>query len=140
MVSRGHAKGIQMLSAVARSASRSDELASLCVRAAQEATTAELQGLLWSQAARLFREELANPAQAFEASLRLLATDLKSRDALTQVEESAAQAGQWARLSPVYDRLIKAAETDLERVELLVRHADLLERRANQPSEALDRI
>lgn len=140
MLARGHAKGIQLLGAVARSSGRSDELASLCVRAAQEATSAELQGSLWAQAARLFREELSNPGQAFEASLRLLATDLKSRDALTQVEESAAQAGQWGRLLPVYDRLIKAAEGDLERVELLVRHADLLERRANQPSEALDRI
>jgi tetratricopeptide (TPR) repeat protein len=95
---------------------------------------------LWAHAARIYRDELANPAQALEAALRLLATDLKSRDALTQVEESAVQAGQWARLLPVYDRLIKAAANDMERVELLVRHADLLERRANSPSDALDRV
>jgi tetratricopeptide (TPR) repeat protein len=140
LVSGAHPNAIQLLCAVARASNRSDELASLCVRAAQEATAPELQGALWAHAARIYRDELGNPAQALEAALRLLATDLKSRDALTQVEESAVQAGQWARLVPVYDRLIKAAANDMERVELLVRHADLLERRANSPSDALDRV
>ena len=140
LLSRGQLKAIALLTSLARHGNRFEELAALCVRAAQEATAPDLSGMLWAQATRIFRDELGDPQKAFEAALRLLASDLKNRDALTQVEESAAQAGQWARLQPVYDRLIKAAGSDAERVELLVRHADLLERRAGNASEALDRI
>jgi hypothetical protein len=40
----------------------------------------------------------------------------------------------------VYDRLLGDASSDAERTELLVRYADLLERRAGQPDDALDLI
>jgi tetratricopeptide (TPR) repeat protein len=137
---RGQPNAIQLLLAIARQTHRCGELAALCVRAAQEAPTIDLQGQLWAHTARIFRDELSDPHRAFEAALRLLATNLKNRDALTQVEESAAQAGQWARLVPVYDRLLKAAGNDNERIELLLRHADLLEQRADNLSAALDRV
>jgi tetratricopeptide (TPR) repeat protein len=140
LLDRGHSKAIALLLAIARQTNRCEELSALCVRAAQDATSSELQGELWGHAARIFREELGDPQKAFEAALRLLATDLKSRDALFRVEESAAQANLWTRLQPVYDRLIKAAESDGERIELLVRYADLLERGAGDASEALDRV
>ncbi|HEY2736033.1 MAG TPA: hypothetical protein VGI70_18675, partial [Polyangiales bacterium] len=81
-----------------------------------------------------------NPVQALEAALRLLATDLKSREHLTQVEDCAAAASGWTRLAPVYDRLLKATEDDAEKVALLTRYADLLDTRAGQTAEALDRI
>ncbi|MET0385377.1 MAG: hypothetical protein ABW321_05430, partial [Polyangiales bacterium] len=140
LVQHGQAAAIQLALSIARQADRCDELAALCVRAAQEATGLELQGQLWAQTVKLYRDELGSPSKAFEAALRLLATDLRNRDALTQVEECAALAGQWARLVPVYDRLLKAAASDGERIELLLRHADLLERRAQRLSDALDRV
>jgi hypothetical protein len=140
LVERGVPEALQLLRSIARSAGRSTALAALCVRAAQAATSGKIQGRLWAEATRLYAEDLTDPAQALEAALRLLATDLKSRESLTLVEDTAAQGGQWGRLVPVYERLLKAAETDAERIELLTRHADLLEQRAQNPSEALQRV
>jgi tetratricopeptide (TPR) repeat protein len=95
---------------------------------------------LWSQATHLYRDELNQPDKALDAALRLLASDLRNRDALAQIEDSVTQLGQWPRLSHVFDRLIKAATHDSERTELLVRYADLLEQRAGAPDEALNLI
>jgi len=140
LLDRSDPKTMQLLLAIARQTQRCEELAGLCIRAAQATDEVERQGQLWSQAARIFREELGDPSKAFEAALRLLATDLKNRDALTRVEEAAAQAGLWPRLTPVFDRLLAEASSDAERIELLVRQANLLERSAGLPSDALDRV
>jgi tetratricopeptide (TPR) repeat protein len=140
LIEDGLPEALQLLSVVARSAGRSEALAALYVRAAQEAKSVEIQGRLWAAAVRTYADDLNNPIQALEAALRLLASDLKSRDYLTQVEDCAAQANGWTRVAPVYDRLLKAAADDGERIELLTRYADLLEIRAKNPSNALDRV
>ncbi|HEX4355470.1 MAG TPA: hypothetical protein VHZ95_21240, partial [Polyangiales bacterium] len=140
LVEEGLPEAIAQMAVVARSAKRSEEFAALCVRAAQQTTAPEVQARLWSAAVRTYAEDLENPVQAFEAALRLLATDLKSREHLTQLEDCAAAAGGWTRLAPVYDRLLKATESDSERVALLTRYGELLDTRAGQTSEALDRI
>lgn len=140
LVEIGLPEALAVLAAVARTSKRSETLAALCVRAAQEAKAIDVQARLWRAAVRTYAEDLENPVQALEAALRLLATDLKSREHLTQVEDCAALASAWARLLPVYDRLLKSAQDDAERVELLIRYAELLESRADNPGEALDRI
>jgi tetratricopeptide (TPR) repeat protein len=140
LVEQAHPEGLQLMAALARASDRSEALAALYVRSAQGEKSLAVAGKLWRHAVSVYADDLANPTQALEAALRLLATDLSSRDALTQVEECAALAEQWGRLAPVYDRLLKAAAGDNERIELLTRHADLLERRAKNPSEALDRV
>lgn len=140
LAARGNPRAMELLSSIARQTQRFDQLATLYVKAAQEATTAELQKLLWSQATQLYRDELGQPDKALDAALRLLASDLRNRDALAQIEESVTQLGQWPRLSNVYDRVIKAATHDHERTELLVRYAELLEHRAGKPDEALDMV
>jgi tetratricopeptide (TPR) repeat protein len=140
LVEVGLPEAVALLAVIARGAKRSETFAALCVRAAQEAKAIDIQALLWRAAVRTYAEDLANPLQALEAALRLLATDLKSREHLTQVEDCAGLADAWARLLPVYDRLLKSADSDAERVELLVRYAELLNSRANNASDALDRI
>jgi len=140
LAARGQTRAMELMSTIARQTQRFDELAALYVNAAQDAPAQELQKLLWSQATQLYREELGQPDKALDAALRLLASDLRNRDALAQIEESVTQLGQWPRLSHVYDRLIKAATHDHERTELLVRYAELLEHRAGKPDEALDMV
>jgi hypothetical protein len=140
LAARGQPRAMELLSGIARQTQRFDELAGLYVRAAQEAVGQELQKLLWSQATHIYRDELGQADKALDAALRLLASDLRNRDALAQIEESVTQLGQWPRLSHVYDRLIKAATHDHERTELLVRYAELLEQRAGKPDEALNLI
>ena len=57
LLSRGHPLAIQLLLAIARQTHRCGELAALCVRAAQEAPTIDLQGQLWAHTARIFRDD-----------------------------------------------------------------------------------
>jgi len=140
LAARGQPRAMELLSSIARQTQRFDELAALYVKAAQEASAPDLQKLLWSHATQLYRDELGQPDKALDAALRLLASDLRNRDALAQIEESVTQLGQWPRLSHVYDRLIKAATHDHERTELLVRYAELLEHRAGKPDEALNLV
>ncbi len=131
---------LALLSEIARASGRSTELSALCVRAAQEAADPEVQARHWGAAAKILADDVHDAAQALEAALRMLATDLKSRDYLAQVEEYAARVGAFPRLNPVYDKLLKLAADDGERVELLLRHAQLLDERAHDSSEALDRV
>jgi tetratricopeptide (TPR) repeat protein len=114
------------------------QLAALYVKLAQETEDPAAQALYWMNAAEIFERELSDPSQALEASLRMLATDLSNRQFLTYVDRLAVATANYKRLGQVYERLLKQAEDDADRVALLKRHADLLE--PEQPDEALDRI
>lgn len=140
LVARGQAKAIELLTTIARQNQRLEDLAALYERSALETTQNELQKLLWAQATRTYRDELGRPERALDTALHLLDADSRDRDALAQVEESVTQSGLWDRLSNVYERLLQAAANDTERTQLLMRYADLLERRANQPDQALDLV
>jgi tetratricopeptide (TPR) repeat protein len=128
----------QTLREVALASNMQRQLSALYVKLAQETEDPAVQGRYWRSAAELFERELGEPGQAFEASLRMLATDLSNRDFLTQVDRLASATSAYKRLAQVYERLLKQAEDEADKVALLKRHADLLEQ--DQPGEALDRI
>ncbi|HEX2676887.1 MAG TPA: hypothetical protein VHM19_09610, partial [Polyangiales bacterium] len=140
LVEECHEDALALLSEIARKSGRSPQLAALCVAAAQEAADPEVQARHWSAAARVFADDVQDPAQALEAALRMLATDLGNREFLAQVDDYAARVGAWPRLNQVYDKLLKQSADDAARVELLLRHATLLDERARDASEALDRV
>ena len=128
----------QLLQEVARSAGLVAELSALYIQFAQQSEDAALQGVYWRSAADVLEHELHDDAQALEASLRMLATDLGNRDFLACVDRLAVKTKAFKRLSQVYDRLLKQADDNAEKVQLLKRHADLLEN--DLEDEALDRI
>lgn len=140
LVEECHEDALELLSRIARETGRAAELAALLVRAAQEAADPELQGRHWSTAAKVFADDVRDVPQALEASLRMLATDLQNREYLAQVDDYAARAQAWPRLNQVYDKLLRGAADDAARVELLLRHANVLDERAHEASEALDRV
>ena len=123
---------------IALAAGMQQQLSALYVKLARETEDPAAQAQYWSSAAKLFETELGEPAQALEASLRMLATDLGNREYLAQVDRLGRATGAFKRLSQVYDRLLKQAEDDSDKVALLRRHADLLDE--SQPDDALDRI
>lgn len=92
----------------------------------------------WVQASRLY-EQLGEPGEALEANLRALALDMSDRALLDAIDRLADTTQAWERLSRVYTRLIQDA-TPAVRCQLLLRHAELLETRANNASAALDQI
>jgi tetratricopeptide (TPR) repeat protein len=138
MVREGHGAAEEALREVAKKAEREHHLAALYVRIAQESEDAQMQGRYWRSAALVFETALAQPSQALEASLRMLATDLSNRAFLDDVDRLAAACGAWPRLNQVYDRLLKDARDDADKVLLLRRHGEALAQQF--PSEALDRV
>lgn len=139
-VEAGDDDAFETLAPIAQQAGRSAELAALCVTAAQRAPDPRRAGKNWRAAALVYSERLGNHAQALEAALRMLATDLGDRAYLSMLEDYVAHERAWPRLAQVYERLMKKAPDDGERVELLVRHAILLDERANDASEAFNRM
>ena len=139
-VEAGDEDAFETLAPIAQQSGRSAELAALCVTAAQRAPDSKRAGKNWRAAALVYSERLGNHAQALEAALRMLATDLTDRTYLSMVEDYVAHERAWPRLAQVYERLIKTAPDDAERVELLVRLAIVLDERANDASEAFNRM
>jgi hypothetical protein len=139
-VEAGDEDAFETLAPIAQTAGRSAQLAALCVTAAQRAPDSKRAGKNWRAAALVYAERLGNYAQALEAALRMLATDLTDRTYLSMVEDYVAHERAWPRLAQVYERLFKTAPDDAERVELLVRHAIVLDERANDASEAFNRM
>ena len=138
LVEEGHEAASTLLQEVAQASGRQEAIAALHVRLAQDVEDPHLQGFHWRQAAGVYENQLDNDAQAFEASLRLLAIDLEDQRALELVDRLGGKTGAFKRLSQVYDRLLKGATTDTSKVSLLRRHANLLA--GNEPDEALDRV
>lgn len=138
MVREGHGAAEDALREIAKKAEREHHLAALYVRLAQESEDAQAQGRYWRSAALVFETALKQPSQALEASLRMLATDLSNRAFLEDVDRLAVACAAWPRLNQVYDRLLKEARDDADKVLLLRRHAEALA--TEFPSEALDRI
>jgi hypothetical protein len=117
----------------------SKALANLYVLRAQRADQqAALQD--WMRAARIYRNDTGELEEAFEAMLRALACDLHDRSVLAEIEQLAVALKAWDRLGRVYGRLVQNARTPAERLELYLRHADLLEAHARDHAGALERM
>ncbi|MDD9934385.1 MAG: hypothetical protein OXT09_12320, partial [Myxococcales bacterium] len=138
LVEDRHEQAEEALHQVAKGSGRQAHLAALYVRLAQETEQTELQGIYWRSASEVYEHELGQPDQAFEAALRMLATDLHSPAFLEIVDRLALETSAFPRLAQVYDRLLKLTDDGDAKVELLRRHAALLDE--PQPSEALDRV
>lgn len=125
---------------LARQSKSEKRLADLYTALAQEAKDAETSARHWRSAARVFEEYLGQPEQALEALLRRLAVDMHNRSFLEDVERIASDSGAWSRMAQVYNRLLKQAEDKQEQVDILIRHADLIEDKGDDPRAALTLI
>jgi tetratricopeptide (TPR) repeat protein len=139
-VKQGHQNARDELDRLARSAGLEQALAGIYITLAQEERDPERQANYWNIASRVYDEYLNNPLQALEASLRRFATDLSNRSYLAEVERLAARAKAWDRLSQVYERLIRSSRRTEEKIELLLRNAEVLDHQAKDPSGAFDRV
>lgn len=138
LVELGQREATQMLQALAQLHGRQAELAALYVRLAQKNEEPALAAKHWRAATDVFEHELQDFGQAFEASLRLLASDLLDLDSLARVDQLAIKTRSFRRLGQVYDRLLKQDQSEREKLSLLRRLIELLE--ADQPEDALDRV
>lgn len=114
------------------------ELAGVYIRRAQQSHERDDTRTCWRRIVHIHEHWLGEPAEAFEASLRLLALDTQDRAQLDEVDRLAVRLSAFARLGQVYGRLVKEAPRSADQVELLVRLANLLEVQARDPNAALE--
>lgn len=138
LVLAGDERAEEAARALALKAGFERALANVYVLRAQSASP-ELAVGDWTAAARLFEEQLRDPEAALEANLRALALDMSDRKLLDRIDRLAVSAGAWERLWRVYNRLVQHAESQAAQLELLCRHAELLERGAKDHVAALER-
>ena len=115
-------------------------LANLYVMRAQKAKDPQASSRDWMNAAKVYDEYLGEAGEALEASLRSLASDMKNRNLLYDIDRLSIAAGAWDRLWRVYTRLVEDTFDREEKIELLTRHADLLQKHGADPAAALERV
>jgi tetratricopeptide (TPR) repeat protein len=139
-VGEGDAEAEAQIRELARAAGLGKKLVELYVSLAEGASEPATKKRRWIDAAQANESYLQDAPAALEAYLKAFAVDLHDLSILDQVDRLAVQAGAWARLSQVYETLIRRAEDKGAKIELLLRHAALLDQEAEDPSGALDRV
>jgi tetratricopeptide (TPR) repeat protein len=137
-VREGDAGAENDLRELAKSAKKGGELAELYVSLAQAAADPSEQKQRWRDAGAVYESYLRDAGRALEAVLRAFAVDLSDRSCLSEADRLAEVANMWPRLGQVYETLIKRTEGPDEKIALLLRHAQILDERAKDPSLALD--
>ncbi len=90
--------------------------------------------------ARLFEENLNDPARAFETYARALGTDSQNEDSLAALERLATMTGQWPRVAQIYDRELALLENEPARfIELGLRVAQVYEVQLEDTQNAIKR-
>lgn len=127
-----------LLRRIAADFDRKAQLAELFMQLATHSPDLDEQRRRWIDASKVL--EGADDVRALEAMLRAYAIDLADEHMLDEVDRLAVVAEAWTRLAQVYEKLLRAVSTAKAKRKLLMRHAKLLDTRANQQSEALDRV
>ncbi|MDJ0766207.1 MAG: hypothetical protein QNJ97_24710 [Myxococcota bacterium] len=92
----------------------------------------------WMKIADVFEEKLEDAPKALEAVLRAFGLDPEKRELLDSVDRLAIAGKNWQRLSTVYGVLIQRSEQKQDKIDLLVRYANLLAGEEGQVSQAFD--
>jgi len=130
LLNAGDAEAEQLARSIAREAGLGRELATLYIARARQAASPLEAESSWRAVMEIHEQWLSDPAEAFEAALRLLAGEPHNREHLDQVDRLATELKAWKRLSSVYAKLIRAAGSDAVRVSLNQRLSRLLEQNA----------
>ncbi|MFK7989183.1 MAG: hypothetical protein AB8I08_24400, partial [Sandaracinaceae bacterium] len=126
------------LRTLAEGSGRGAALSELYVELAQTLPDPADQKRRWMDAAQVQESALGDPKNALEAVLRAFAVDLEDEGPLDEADRLAELAGAWPRLAQVYETLIRQRDAAPDKVRLLLRHAALLDTRANDTNTALD--
>ncbi len=105
---------------------------------ARKADRPDEQVTWWLKIADVFQEKLADPSQALEAVLRAFGLTPENMDLLDRVDELSVKAENWERLAMVYQVLEGRLTESEDKIELLIRYANVLLEKGDQPSQAFD--
>lgn len=115
-------------------------LANLYVLRARKVASPRAPKQDWIEAAAVYEQRLGEPREAFEALVRAFAIDTQDVELLGEIDRLAAASGVWDRLGHVYNKLVQQAPNDAAKIELLARHAAVLEQNQREPAGVLERV
>jgi hypothetical protein len=127
LVIAGDAEAEKLAQGIAHGSGLGRELAAMYITRARQTTNPAEAEASWRMVMEIHEKWLQDPAEAFEAALRLLAADPNSREHLAEVDRLAVALKAFGRLSQIYAKLIRAAANDGPRVELNTRLSRLHE-------------
>ena len=116
------------------------ELTAVYIMRAKQSTDPQLVRVSWRKIAAIHEQWLDEAAEAFEASLRLLATDTGDQSILDEVDRLGTKTLAFPRLQAVYAKLVREAPDDAVRIALMLRLAAILENDARDSNAALEQL
>jgi len=130
---------VQNLQRLAREYGLWEELIAALLEARKRARGPQEQIALTRQVVQICRDELGDPARAFQALQQTLRADPTGKLVLSELEQLADSCGQQADLLEIYDRVIQSVRDDPHwQEELIRRRAAVAEHKLGDPAEALN--
>jgi tetratricopeptide (TPR) repeat protein len=129
---------LQAIDSLYRNAQRWEDLIGVFRRRIELCETEEQSTQLYAQLASVYEEKLGRPEDAILAYREVLAIDPTSDSALTALDGLYARGELWRELSENLETRLKLADTEDKQRNLMLRLADLFEKRLDQVERAID--
>jgi tetratricopeptide (TPR) repeat protein len=134
----GDAEALAALDALYRRTERWDDLVGVYRRRIELSADPEGREALYEQMARVYEEKLGRPDQAIAAYREVLAADETSRLALRALDALFTRQSLWVDLADNLEAQLRLADSDGERLALMLRLADLRETRMGEVEQAIE--
>ncbi|HEU4412622.1 MAG TPA: tetratricopeptide repeat protein [Polyangiaceae bacterium] len=134
----GDSEALSALDALYRRTERWEDLVSVYRRRIDLAADPAAREGLYGQMARVYEERLGRPDQAIAAYREVLAADPTSLVALQALDALFSRQSLWSDLADNLEAQLGLAETDHERLALMLRLADLRETRMGETEQAIE--
>ncbi|MEM7447987.1 MAG: hypothetical protein AAF355_07085 [Myxococcota bacterium] len=124
------------LRALARSVSRSEELAQLYRTLAKNQNELEDKASWWKKAAEIHDADVGDSELAIEAALHSFFCDTSNLQLVAYIENLMERSGLWHKLSAVYEALVREQKSPADRARTYRRQASVLEDKAKSNADA----
>jgi tetratricopeptide (TPR) repeat protein len=132
------AEALGALDALYRNAGRWEDLIGVFRRRIDLSESEEESIAVYGQLASVYEEKLRRPDDAIQAYREVLAIDPTSDSALSALDGLFARGENWRELADNLETRLKLADTEEKQRTLMLRLADLFERRLGQVERAID--
>ncbi len=129
---------LKLLEDVERRTGRADELLAVLDAQYRQIADPQLRAITAVKGGQVADELLRQPQTAIEWYSRALEVDPRNPFALSSIGRLFARAGEWEKLAQVYEFEAEGSPDKQQRIDFMLKHAELLADRLNQRKMAID--
>jgi len=129
---------LKLLEDVERRTGRADELLAVLDAQYRQLNDPQLRAITAVKGGQVADELLRQPQTAIEWYSRALEVDPRNPFALSSIGRLFARAGEWEKLAQVYEFEAEGSPDRQQRIDFMLKHAELLADRLNQRKMAID--